>query len=111
MEKLNLWCYSVVGILFLFTQHAVAETRSGSYQQDIIVKGTVFCDKRMENTFSDSDYFLRGVLVSVECNINSNRKWKSSDVIVSVEGETDENGEFKVELPIIQNINQMRSCS
>ncbi|KAH9316315.1 hypothetical protein KI387_024942, partial [Taxus chinensis] len=91
--------------------HAVAATSSGSYQQDIIVKGAVFCDKRVENPISDSAYFLPGVLVSVECNINSNRKWKSSDVTVSIEGETDENGEFKVELPIKQNFNPMRSCS
>ncbi|KAH9316310.1 hypothetical protein KI387_024937 [Taxus chinensis] len=94
-------------LLFLFAL-SVGATSTNSYQQDIVVRGTVFCDT---NPFSDSTYFLPGALVSVECSINSNRKWKSSHGIVSIQGETDENGEFRVELPVIHNINPTRSCS
>ena len=37
-------------------------------------------------------------MVAVECNRGLNRKTRA-DQLVSIEGETDENGEFKVELP------------
>ncbi|KAH9316314.1 hypothetical protein KI387_024941, partial [Taxus chinensis] len=57
MEKADLWRHRVVGILFLLNC-AVGATSSNSYQQDIVVKGTVFCDTHPENSFSDSTYLL-----------------------------------------------------
>ncbi|GLJ33325.1 hypothetical protein SUGI_0670420 [Cryptomeria japonica] len=99
----------LLGIPILF----VCTFASASYEEGIqkpnsvVVKGSVFCDTQLSKTA----YFLPGALVAVECSISSNRKWKSTNEMISVEGETNEDGEFRVELPIIQNLNPGRSCS
>ncbi|GLJ33324.1 hypothetical protein SUGI_0670410 [Cryptomeria japonica] len=103
----------MLGILILFISTFASASRSNSYEEGIqkpnsvVVKGSVFCDTQL----SETAYFLPGALVAVECSINSNRKWKSTNQMISVEGETNEDGEFRVELPIMYNLNPGRSCS
>eukprot|EP01018_Ginkgo_biloba_P017120 Gb_23891 [translate_table: standard] len=72
----------------------------------VVVVGSVFCDACLEHKPSDATYFISGASVAVECNIN--RK----TITVSIQAETDENGEFTVELPSIFNSgDQLDKCS
>ncbi|XP_057842463.1 extensin [Cryptomeria japonica] len=103
----------LLGILILFVSTFASASSRISYEEGIqkpnsvVVKGSVFCETQL----SENAYFLSGALVAVECSISSNRKWKTTSEMVSVEGETNEDGEFRVEIPIIHNLNPGRSCS
>ncbi|GLJ45005.1 hypothetical protein SUGI_0947320 [Cryptomeria japonica] len=60
----------------------------------VVVRGTVFCDTCSQNRLSDSSYFISGARVAVECTLN--RRSRSS---IRVEGESDEKGEFRIDVP------------
>ncbi|GLJ33327.1 hypothetical protein SUGI_0670450 [Cryptomeria japonica] len=99
----------LLGIFILFTSNFASASYEEGIQKpnNVVVKGSVFCDTQL----SETAYILPGALVAVDCSINSNRKWKSGHSMVYVEGETDVNGEFTVELPTIQNLHPRKSCS
>nr|ABK26139.1 unknown [Picea sitchensis] len=92
-----LCCLSLVG----------ASTFAGQEKDSsVVVVGKVFCDTCLEHRLSENSYFISGASIAVECGLN--RKTMTLSII----GETDENGEFRVELPsnILQSADQLNKC-
>lgn len=64
---------------------------------NVVVVGKVFCDTCLKHRFSEkSSHAITGALVALDCSIN--RKTTASSVNV---GESDEYGDFSVEVPSI----------
>jgi len=85
------------------THYGAREKASGS----VMVIGNVFCDACLEGRPSKNGYVISGASVAVECRLN--RKTLTVSIIT---GETDENGEFKVELPsnIFHSADPLNKC-
>jgi len=86
------------------TNIAAEDKASGS----VVVTGNVFCDTCLEGRRSENGYVISGASVAVECRLN-----RKTMITVSIRGETDEKGEFKVELPlnIFESADQLSMCS
>jgi len=85
------------------SNYAAEEKASAS----VVVTGNVFCDTCLEHSLSENGYVISGASVALECSLN--RK----TMTVSITAETDENGEFKVELPsnIFHSADPLNKCS
>eukprot|EP01018_Ginkgo_biloba_P017125 Gb_35755 [translate_table: standard] len=104
--------FVILSFLFgvLLIQSSFASLTYGSREKpaasSVVVMGSVFCDTCLELKLSQTTYFISGTSVAVECNIN--RKTST----VSIQAETDENGQFAVELPsIFHSGDQLNKCS
>lgn len=85
------------------TNIAAEDKASGS----VMVTGNVFCDACLEGKRSENGYIISGASVAVECRLN-----RKTMMTVSIRGEIDEKGEFKVELPsnIFESADQLSMC-
>uniref|UniRef100_A0A0C9RJW8 TSA: Wollemia nobilis Ref_Wollemi_Transcript_14131_941 transcribed RNA sequence n=1 Tax=Wollemia nobilis TaxID=56998 RepID=A0A0C9RJW8_9CONI len=88
--------YILVAALFIVNTHFCygGQQEEPSTSSSVVVQGKVFCNTCPNPGASDSTYFIPGASVAVECSLN--RKTATS---LRVEGETDEMGEFKIEIP------------
>nr|ABK25840.1 unknown [Picea sitchensis] len=97
-SKQNVVCAILLCIVYTCSS---ASANSGAQQKPIsvVLKGRVVCHACSldEENFSDAGYIISGAVVAVECRAGLNRKTNAG--LVSIEGKTDKNGEFKVELP------------
>jgi len=109
MALLEIPAQSIVLGFFLSYLALGAATNSAAEEKDsgsVVVTGNVFCDACLEGRPSQNGYVISGASVALECNLN--RKTMS----VSITAETDENGEFKVELPsnIFHSADPLNKC-
>lgn len=97
-SKQNVVCAILLCIVYICS---LASANTGAQQKPIsvVLKGSVVCHACSldEENCSDTSYTIPGAVVAVECTSGLNRKTNAG--IVSIEGKTDKNGEFKVELP------------
>nr|ABK26099.1 unknown [Picea sitchensis] len=97
-SKQNVVCAILLCIVYTCSS---ASANSGAQQKPIsvVLNGRVVCHACSldEENFSDAGYIISGAVVAVECRTGLNRKTNAG--LVSIEGKTDKNGEFKVELP------------
>eukprot|EP00253_Pinus_taeda_P017595 PITA_17595 len=109
MASIEIPATSITVLAFLSTYLALAGATTYANQgkdSSILVVGKVFCDTCLDDRLSENGYVISGAPIAVECELN--RKMMS----ISFLGETDENGEFRVELPsnIFQAANQLNNC-
>jgi len=110
MVSVNIPVISITVLGFLLSYLALGAASNYANQEKIsesvVVVGKVFCDTCLENRLSENGYVISGASIAVECALN--RKGMS----VSVTGETNQNGEFKVEIPsnIFHLADQMNKC-
>ncbi|XP_028764914.1 formin-2-like [Neltuma alba] len=72
-----------------------------------VVVGTVYCDTCFQRDFPMSSHFISGASVAVECKDgNSKPKFRK-------EAKTDEQGEFKVQLPfsVSKHVKRIKGCT
>lgn len=99
---------TVLGFLLSYLALGAASNYANQEKnsESVVVVGKVFCDACVENRLSENGYVISGASIAVECALN--RKGMS----VSVTGETNKNGEFKVEIPshILHSAGQLNKC-
>eukprot|EP00253_Pinus_taeda_P001290 PITA_01290 len=103
----NVILIAVLGFFICYLSLTGASTYAEQERDSsVVVVGKVFCDTCLENRLSGNGYFVSGASIAVECALN--RKTMTLSMI----GETDENGEFRVELPssILQSADQLNKC-
>ncbi|KAL2335385.1 hypothetical protein Fmac_016598 [Flemingia macrophylla] len=81
-------------ILFLsLTYCSVSDTSHDKKLPSAVVVGTVYCDTCFQQDFSTGSHFISGASVAIECKVGSSIRSFKKEV------ETDEHGEFKMQLP------------
>ncbi|XP_047334985.1 proline-rich protein 1-like [Impatiens glandulifera] len=98
-----------LSIFLLLVNLNVSESSSKfKTNKNAIVVGTVYCDTCFQDVFSRPTNFISGALVAVECG---GRDKTEADFRQEVE--TDEHGEFRVQLPlyISKHLKRIKGCS
>lgn len=87
------------------TTNIAAEDKAS---RSVMVTRNVFYDACLEGRHSENGYVISGASIAMECRFN-----RKMMMTVSMRGETDEKGEFKVELPlnIFESADQLSMCS
>eukprot|EP00253_Pinus_taeda_P029685 PITA_29685 len=109
MASIEIPATSITVLAFLLSYLTLARATTFASQgkaSSILIVGKVFCDTCLEDRLSENGYVISGASIAVECELN--RK----TMTISFLGETDENGEFRVELPsgIFQSTDQLNNC-
>ncbi|XP_014522857.1 vegetative cell wall protein gp1-like [Vigna radiata var. radiata] len=98
----------ILVILFLsLTYGSVSEANHDKKLPSASVVGTVYCDTCFQLDFSRGSHFISGASVGIECKDgNSVPRFKK-------EVKTDENGEFKVQLPfkVRKHVRRIKGCT
>eukprot|EP00253_Pinus_taeda_P003404 PITA_03404 len=109
MASIEITVTSIAVLAFLLTYFSLAGATTYASQgkaSSVVVVGKVFCDTCLEDRLSENGYVISGASIAVECELN--RKMMT----ISFLGKTDENGEFRLELPsdIFQSTDQLNNC-
>ncbi|XP_043687213.1 uncharacterized protein LOC122638356 [Telopea speciosissima] len=87
-------------LVFVATTLFMASLSHGTTKSSatIVVMGVVYCDTCSNNTFSRHSYFLPGVKVHVDCELNANSPTTTERLSFSVNRTTDRFGVYKLEI-------------
>ncbi|XVE72281.1 hypothetical protein DITRI_Ditri11bG0026900 [Diplodiscus trichospermus] len=98
------WFFLVLLFSFIFGNFSEG---SHHQKQSAVVVGTVYCDTCFQEDFSRTSHFISGASVAVECKDGTSEPGFRQEV------KTNENGEFKIDLPfsVSKHVKKIKGCS
>ncbi|KAK7340702.1 hypothetical protein VNO77_21412 [Canavalia gladiata] len=101
------WFLVILFLSLTFGTHS--EASHGKKLPSAVVVGTVYCDTCFQQDFSMGSHFISGASVSVECKDGN----ESSKSRFRKEVKTNEQGEFRVQLPfsVSKHVKRIKGCT
>ncbi|XP_057436634.1 uncharacterized protein LOC130729034 [Lotus japonicus] len=78
----------------------IAQSSTTLSQSQISIVGVVYCDTCSTTTFSKESYFLAGVEVHIDCRFRETSPRTSEQISLSVNRTTNQDGVYKLDIPI-----------